>query len=279
MSLGLDWSAWRRAELRDFSAIDYAYATTIHKSQGSTVTRSYELFSSFASKELDYVAKSRYRAQHNIYGAEHEFESYQSSVQHRTEKHEASDVGHFDLSVFAPDAESLAKLEKRDSAGAASLEKLKTNQEAARLRHIVQGVLIDVGEDEVDTHGRKLQYATIEVAGSTHSFRGVNLLESFKKSGVNVGDHVGLEARSPEKHALVGGVSWRWHTKDRLAKAGLLRDGQTLAAIANGKVTDPTVGSRLLKELESNGTKKIDLVFTHNANGRLIISASQTPQQ
>lgn len=226
-------------DLDHFSGIDYAYATTIHKAQGATVERSYELFSSFAAKELDYVAKSRYRCQHRIYGARHEFESYQKSLSHLTEKVEARDVGVMDLSVFAPDPTSLTILDAESSNRDARLEVLKNVQIESRLRHIAQGTLVSMGEAEVDKLGRPRRYVTIEVDGVHHTYEGVNLADAFHEAGISVGDHVGLEAVSPELGAAISGVKWKWHTKEALSAAGLLIDSQAIQGVEAGASTSP----------------------------------------
>jgi conjugative relaxase-like TrwC/TraI family protein len=218
-------------EMDSFSDIDYAYAMTVHKSQGSTVNRSYELFSSFAARELDYVAKSRYREQHHVYGAEHEFKSYQASVSHLTEKIEASDVGFSDLSVFAPTREKLNELERASAEIDSKLIDLAHQQVSLRQRHIAQGRLVDFGEAERDKHGRARHYATIEVLGRTMSYEGVNLLHAFESAGVKIGDHIGLEAISPERGIDISGVKWKFYSEDKLAQVGLLRTEESVPAM------------------------------------------------
>lgn len=59
--------------LNDYADIDYGYATTIHKSQGSTVDRTLVLASKFFDRHLTYVALSRHRKSVDIYWNEDSF--------------------------------------------------------------------------------------------------------------------------------------------------------------------------------------------------------------
>jgi len=74
----------------DYKAIDYAYAMSIHKSQGKTVDKSFVwLNGSFLNKELNYVQMSRSRIHTRLYGAssllnESEFQSFLANQADRT---------------------------------------------------------------------------------------------------------------------------------------------------------------------------------------------------
>lgn len=217
-------------DMESFSGIDYAYATTIHKAQGATVQRSYELFGSFAAKELDYVAKTRHRELHRIYGAKHEYEAYKKSLEHLTEKVEAMDVGVAGLSAFAPTQEALDLLNGEAAEIEKSLRALGSRQKELRLRHLVQGTLIDAGE--ADSGDPSQQFATLNIGGEWRTFEGAGLLDRFASAGVKLGDHVGLEAISPEQGSTMSGVSWRWHSKDSLERTGLLIDERSVQAVA-----------------------------------------------
>jgi Ti-type conjugative transfer relaxase TraA len=52
-----------------YNAIDHGYATTVHKSQGATVDRSYVLAEKMINKEAAYVALTRHREECKVYAA------------------------------------------------------------------------------------------------------------------------------------------------------------------------------------------------------------------
>jgi Ti-type conjugative transfer relaxase TraA len=60
-------------ESRDYQDLDHGYATTVHKSQGSTVDRAYVLASRHFDRHTSYVALSRHRESANLYFANEEF--------------------------------------------------------------------------------------------------------------------------------------------------------------------------------------------------------------
>lgn len=235
ITLALDGSEPRQIasfSVEDFSGIDYAYATTVHKAQGATVDKTYELFGRFASSELDYVAKSRWREDHRIYGARHEYESYKQAISRSTEKQEALDLGIADLSAFALAPQALDKLVALANENENDIVKLKDSAKAARARHLTQGVLLSFGEEEQED-GSTMPFAEIEIAGAAHVFRGQGLLDRLDASRLPIGSHVGLEAFSPEAGNDLSGISWRWHTKEALSKAGLLSDEASIGAVAH----------------------------------------------
>ena len=57
----------------DYAAIDHGYATTIHKTQGATVDRSFVLASGTMDRHLTYVAMTRHRDGAQLYAAKEEF--------------------------------------------------------------------------------------------------------------------------------------------------------------------------------------------------------------
>lgn len=57
----------------DYAAIDHGYATTIHKSQGATVDRSFVLASSTMDRHLTYVSMTRHRDDVQLYAGRDEF--------------------------------------------------------------------------------------------------------------------------------------------------------------------------------------------------------------
>ena len=221
-------------ELEDFSGIDFAFATTVHKAQGATVERTYELFGTFAARELDYVAKSRYREQHQIYGAKHEFESYQRAIGRTTQKIEAIDVGMSDLSAFAHTESELDALRQAGIEAHAGLSELAANAKAARLRHMTQGKLVEIVQADGGSEKPSMQRVVIEIAGRRRVFEGVGLLDDLSKRDIKIGAHVGLEALSPMTGSPLSGVRWRWHTQNELRNAGLLADLAMIESVAAG---------------------------------------------
>ena len=59
--------------MADYAAVDHGYATTIHKSQGATVDRSFVLASETMDRHLTYVAMTRHREGAAIYAGREEF--------------------------------------------------------------------------------------------------------------------------------------------------------------------------------------------------------------
>jgi len=62
--------------IADYGAVDHGYATTIHKSQGATVDRSFVLASDRMDRHLTYVALSRHRDGATLYGSREEFSGF-----------------------------------------------------------------------------------------------------------------------------------------------------------------------------------------------------------
>jgi Ti-type conjugative transfer relaxase TraA len=60
-------------ETKDYQDLDYGYASTIHKSQGATVDRSYVLASQYFDRHTSYVALSRHREAATLFYARDEF--------------------------------------------------------------------------------------------------------------------------------------------------------------------------------------------------------------
>ena len=57
----------------DYAAVDHGYATTIHKTQGATVDRSFVMASGTMDRHLTYVAMTRHRDGAQLYAAREEF--------------------------------------------------------------------------------------------------------------------------------------------------------------------------------------------------------------
>ncbi|MGH1406004.1 MAG: Ti-type conjugative transfer relaxase TraA [Rhodomicrobiaceae bacterium] len=62
---------------RDYNDIDHGYATTIHKSQGATVDKTYILASLGLDRNLTYVAMTRHKNQVKLYAGRDEFSTVQ----------------------------------------------------------------------------------------------------------------------------------------------------------------------------------------------------------
>jgi hypothetical protein len=60
-------------ETKDYQDLDYGYASTIHKSQGATVDRSYVLASQYFDRHTSYVALSRHREAATLFYGQDEF--------------------------------------------------------------------------------------------------------------------------------------------------------------------------------------------------------------
>jgi ATP-dependent exoDNAse (exonuclease V) alpha subunit len=60
-------------ETKDYQDLDYRYASTIHKSQGVTVNRSYVLASKYFDHHTSYVALSRHREAAMLFYDQDEF--------------------------------------------------------------------------------------------------------------------------------------------------------------------------------------------------------------
>jgi ATP-dependent exoDNAse (exonuclease V) alpha subunit len=60
-------------DTRDYQDLDHGYATTVHKSQGSTVDRTYVLASRYFDRHTSYVALSRHREAATVFYGRDEF--------------------------------------------------------------------------------------------------------------------------------------------------------------------------------------------------------------
>ncbi len=83
----LDGPARARGEQRtvsfttsDYAAIDHGYATTIHKTQGATVDRSFVMASGTMDRHLTYVSMTRHRDQARLYAGRDEFKGGMGSL-------------------------------------------------------------------------------------------------------------------------------------------------------------------------------------------------------
>ncbi len=66
---------------QEYTAFDHGYATTIHKSQGATVDRSFVLASATMDRHLSYVAMTRHREDAKLYVDQTEFENFDALSQ------------------------------------------------------------------------------------------------------------------------------------------------------------------------------------------------------
>jgi len=62
-------------ETKDYADFDHGYASTVHKSQGATVDRTYVLASSYFDRHTSYVALSRHREAATLFYAQDDFAS------------------------------------------------------------------------------------------------------------------------------------------------------------------------------------------------------------
>lgn len=73
LNVRLDQGRTLALAVREYTAIDHGYATTIHKSQGATVDRAFVLASGTMDRHLTYVAMTRHRDEARLYGGRDEF--------------------------------------------------------------------------------------------------------------------------------------------------------------------------------------------------------------
>ncbi len=62
-----------KVDIREYADIEHGYATTIHKSQGATVDRSFVLASNSMDRHLTYVAMTRHKKGVSLYASDEEF--------------------------------------------------------------------------------------------------------------------------------------------------------------------------------------------------------------
>ena len=74
LSVKLDGTNWRvHVDTKFYKHLDYGYAATVHKAQGTTVDRSYVLASTHFDRHTTYVALSRHRDNATVFYAREDF--------------------------------------------------------------------------------------------------------------------------------------------------------------------------------------------------------------
>src|SRR5271170_7168860 len=63
--------------LRDYAALDYGYAATVHKAQGATVDRSFVLATPGMDRHLAYVGMTRHRDSADLYAGRDDFKGFE----------------------------------------------------------------------------------------------------------------------------------------------------------------------------------------------------------
>ncbi len=78
MRVMLDGAERREVSFRldDYAALDYGYATTVHKAQGATVDRAFVLATPGMDRHLAYVAMTRHREGVEVYAGRDDFKGY-----------------------------------------------------------------------------------------------------------------------------------------------------------------------------------------------------------
>lgn len=101
----------RRIEVdsRNFAGLDHAYAMSVHKSQGISVSKVEFVGSTFNNAELMLVGLSRFRDQLRIHTVEHEVEALRNSCARVTDKLEANDLHAEDLGFITSDERATYK--------------------------------------------------------------------------------------------------------------------------------------------------------------------------
>lgn len=92
LQVQIDDGAVARFNTQDFAELDHAYALSIHKSQGLTVSGARYLVSEFVSSELAYVAMSRHKDDLQIYCLAHQRHSLEKWMGRKIEKFSARDL-------------------------------------------------------------------------------------------------------------------------------------------------------------------------------------------
>jgi len=88
-------STTRTISIKDYNNIEHGYATTIHKSQGATVDKSYLLASNSMDRHLTYVAMTRHKQETKIYTNQEEFLDFgrlTNSLSRKRQKQSTLDV-------------------------------------------------------------------------------------------------------------------------------------------------------------------------------------------
>src|SRR3984957_10282122 len=73
LSVKLDGNTRVHVDTKFYKHLDYGYAATVHKAQGTTVDRSYVLGSTHFDRHTAYVALSRHRDNANVFYARNDF--------------------------------------------------------------------------------------------------------------------------------------------------------------------------------------------------------------
>ena len=78
MRVALDGAERREASfnLRDYAALDYGYAATVHKAQGATVDQTFVLATPGMDRHLAYVAMTRHRDGADLFAGRDDFKGY-----------------------------------------------------------------------------------------------------------------------------------------------------------------------------------------------------------
>src|SRR6266852_6905688 len=78
MRVVLDGAARREIGfgLKDYAALDYGYAATVHKAQGATVDRTFVLATPGMDRHLSYVAMTRHREGAELYAGRDDFKGF-----------------------------------------------------------------------------------------------------------------------------------------------------------------------------------------------------------
>ena len=79
MRVVLDGEARREVSfaLKDYAALDYGYAATVHKAQGATVDRTFVLATPGMDRHLAYVAMTRHRDGVELYAGRDDFKGFE----------------------------------------------------------------------------------------------------------------------------------------------------------------------------------------------------------
>lgn len=75
VDIQLDKGSLVRLDLDEFAYIDYGYAATIHKSQGASIEKTFELATNRMDSHLTYVAMSRHESETTLYANSADFRS------------------------------------------------------------------------------------------------------------------------------------------------------------------------------------------------------------
>lgn len=161
-----------------YADFDHGYATTIHKSQGATVKRSYVLASRSMDRHLTYVAMTRHKDATKLYASQEEFKTYSSmsGALSRTRHKEMSTDFERDQSLMQavptsePQNEKInrgigklwSRFAKRHNAGneTSKFSEIRRQQEERLERHM-QAV-------ELEQHDKAARRVETDGAGKTH---------------------------------------------------------------------------------------------------------------